>query len=130
MSEHRKENGPIKSWKDLEVWKLSHSLVLRTYDCTSLFPAGERFRLTDQLCRAVASVPTNIAEGKGRMSVKSFVYFLLISRGSVEEVKYLFLLAHDLKYLNDELYKSLSLDCERISQMLTALIKALRRHVQ
>jgi hypothetical protein len=78
----------VLSWRDLEVWSSSHNTVLRIYHLTKLFPADERFRLTDQLCRAAASVPADIAEGKGRSSLKEYVQFLSIARGSTEEVKY------------------------------------------
>src|SRR6266513_1591015 len=92
----------IQSWKDLEVWKLAHSAVLRVYEITKFFPSDERFRLIDQLCRAAASVPANIAEGKGRSSLREYLQFLSIARGSVEEVKYFLLLARDLKYLEQQ----------------------------
>jgi hypothetical protein len=54
----------IQSWRDLEVWKTAHGAVLRVYELTKSFPAEERYRLVDQICRAAASVPANIAEGK------------------------------------------------------------------
>ena len=73
----------VESWKDLEVWKLAHQSVLRIYDITKHFPAEERFRLSDQLCRAAASVPANLAEGKGRTSLKEYLQFISIARGSV-----------------------------------------------
>jgi len=68
MNENRTEGSEIKSWRDLIVWQKSHRLVLDIYRLTAGFPRDERYRLTDQLCRAAASVPTNIAEGKGRYS--------------------------------------------------------------
>jgi len=46
----------IKTWKDLEVWKLSHELVLKIYIITKTFPKEERYRLVDQLCRSSSSV--------------------------------------------------------------------------
>jgi four helix bundle protein len=38
-------------WKELEVWKLSHEMVLDVYRLTSSFPDHEKFRLTGQLCK-------------------------------------------------------------------------------
>jgi len=72
---------------------------LEIYKLTRNFPKDERFRIVDQICRAAISVPTNIAEGTGRHSKKEFLQFLYIARGSVEEIKYLLLLAKDLNYL-------------------------------
>jgi hypothetical protein len=70
----------IESWKDLEVWKISHDSVLDIYKLTKSFPPEERFRLTDQICRSAISVPTNIAEGKGRNSLREYLQFLSIAR--------------------------------------------------
>lgn len=72
---------------------------LEIYKLTRNFPKDERFRIVDQICRAAISVSTNIAEGTGRHSKKEFLQFLYIARGSVEEIKYLLLLAKDLNYL-------------------------------
>ena len=116
----------ITSWKDLEVWSLSHTAVLRIYQITKLFPSDERFRLVDQLCRAAASVPANIAEGKGRSSLREYVQFLSIARGSVEEVKYFLLLARDLKYLDPQDYDAIINDYDRVGRMLNGLMTSLR----
>src|SRR4051812_47029133 len=105
VTQNRKSE--VQSWKDLEVWSLSHNAVLRIYHITKAFPSDERFRLVDQLCRAGASVPANIAEGKGRSSLREYLQFLSIARGSVEEVKYFLLLARDLKYLDQQDYDGL-----------------------
>jgi four helix bundle protein len=77
----------VETWKDLQVWQLAHRLALRVYEMANRFPSEERFRLTDQLCKAAISIPTNIAEGKGRNSLRKYLQFLYIARGSVEEVK-------------------------------------------
>lgn len=89
----------VKSWEDLLVLQKAHELVLQIYKITKDFPSDERYRLIDQICRAASSVPTNIAEGKGRRTKKEFIQFLTISRGSVEEVKYLLLLSRDLSFI-------------------------------
>lgn len=89
----------VKSWEDLLVLQKAHELVLQIYKITKDFPSDERYRLIDQICRAASSVPTNIAEGKGRRTKKEFIQFLTIFRGSVEEVKYLLLLSRDLSFI-------------------------------
>jgi four helix bundle protein len=110
----------IDSWKDLEVWRVSHDAVLHIYQLTKSFPGDERFRLVDQLCRAAASVPANIAEGKGRSALREYLQFLSIARGSVEEVKYFLLLARDLTYLNRDDYERINGEYDRVGKMLTA----------
>ncbi len=119
----------VQSWKDLDVWSLSHHAVLRIYQITNGFPGDERFRLIDQLCRAAASVPANIAEGKGRTSLREYLQFLSIARGSVEEVKYFLLLARDLKYLQLEDYDKIVSDYDRVGKMLNALMASLRNRL-
>ena len=76
-------------WRDLIVWQKSHALVKNIYKILSEFPANERFCLTDQLKRASVSVPTNIVEGHSKASQKEFKRYLFISRGSLEELRYL-----------------------------------------
>jgi len=114
-------------WKDLEVWKKAHSLVLEMYKMTSKFPQHERYGLVDQLRRAAYSVPANIVEGQSRNSTKEYLQFLYNARGSLEETRYFLLLARDLKYIEVENYKSFESNCENISKMLNGLIKSLRK---
>ena len=116
----------VDGWKDLEVWKVAHGAVLRVYAATKTFPSDERFRLTDQLCRAAASVPANIAEGKGRTSLRGYLQFLSIARGSVEEVKYFLLLARDLKYLEEDDYEGINSEYDHVGKMLNGLMNSLR----
>ena len=124
-----KAPSKVESWKDLEVWNLAHSLVLRVYEITKQFPLDERFRLTDQLCRAAASIPTNIAEGKGRNALKEYLHFLSIAKGSVEETKYLLLLSKDLGYISPELFAELSAGSDQVARMLSGLSRSLRVHL-
>ena len=116
----------IESWRDLLVWQKAHAAVLEVYRITQAFPAAERFRLTDQLCRAAASIPTNIAEGKGRGSLAEFRQFLIIARGSIEETRYLLLLAKDLNLLPAETHFHLEATYTEISKMTNALLRALK----
>ena len=113
----------MSKFEDLEVWKLAHELVLEVYSTTNKFPQEERFRLTDQLCRACSSIALNICEGTGRSTNKDFVHFLYISRGSLQETKYQLLLARDLKYIDDNEYDKLLNKCDNVSRLLNGLIK-------
>lgn len=79
------EDGPL--FRDSVAWQKSMELTALIYEVTRGFPADERFGLTNQLRRASVSVPSNIAEGKGRISTGEMVQFLGIARGSVLEVQ-------------------------------------------
>ncbi|MFQ6033452.1 MAG: four helix bundle protein [Candidatus Bipolaricaulia bacterium] len=120
----------MSSFRDLEVWREAHNLTLKVYEVTKTFPAEERYRLVDQLCRAAASIPANIAEGKGRRSQKDFLRFLTVARGSVEETKYHLLLAHDLGYIESELYTELASGYDTVGKMLNGLIARVEGEVQ
>jgi four helix bundle protein len=87
----------MKSWKELNVWQKTHALVLRVYEVTAQFPAAERYRLTDQLCRAASSVSANIVEGQSRQTTREYLQFLYNARGSLEETRYHLLLARDFE---------------------------------
>ena len=117
----------MESWKELEVWRKAHGLVLEIYRLTARFPSAERFRLTDQLCRAAASVAANIVEGQSRQTTKEYIHFLYDARGSLEETRYHLLLAKDLELLDSDVYASLEKEYETVSKMLNGLIQSLGR---
>jgi len=116
----------IKSFHDLEIWKLSHQLVLEVYKISKMFPKEENFRITSQLIRASYSIPSNIAEGMGRYTRKEFVNFLTIARGSVEECKYLILLTKDLGYISEVIFTELTLKYDSLGKMINSLINSLK----
>lgn len=76
----------MNSYKDLLVWQKAMDLVDEVYRLVRQLPGDEKYALGDQLRRAAVSVPSNIAEGFGRESVKDYVHFLTIARGSLYEV--------------------------------------------
>jgi four helix bundle protein len=109
----------------LIVWQKSHELVLKIYELTKDFPKDEMFGLTSQIRRAAVSIPSNIVEGKARGSKKDYRRFLLMSRGSLEEVKYQMLLARDLKYVDEVVYKEILNLADETGKMLNGLINKL-----
>ena len=86
--------------KDLEVWKKSMDLVESVYQMTNSFPDSEKFGLTNQIRRAVVSIPSNIAEGSGRKSDKELIQFIHIAIGSLAEVETQYLISIRLKYID------------------------------
>ena len=82
--------------------------------------------MVTQIRRAAVSIPTNIAEGQGRVSKKEYIRFLSISRGSAKEVEYLIFLCKDIGYLNEEDYLKLNSECVEILKMLNGLISSIR----
>lgn len=116
----------VSKFQDLHVWQKAHQLVLNIYELTKSFPKDEKFRITEQLLRAVISIPTNIAEGFGRYTTKDYIKFLIIARGSVSEVVYLLLLTKDLNYISKTDYENYLQELEEIGEMINGLINSLK----
>jgi len=114
-----------RSYRDLEVWKLSIDLVKGVYLITNKFPASENFGLTNQIRRAAVSIPSNIAEGQGRNSAREFRQFLAISLGSIAELETQLIIAKEIKYLTHEESNPLLSNLDRIRKMIKALSKGI-----
>src|SRR3989338_2698991 len=80
------DSKKILSYKDLVVWQKGIELVSLIYKISKRFPSEERFGLVSQMQRAAVSVPSNIAEGRGRRSRKDFIQFLYFALGSLAEL--------------------------------------------
>lgn len=89
---------PIRSFRDLRTWRESHALTIEIYALTKRFPDDERYGLTSQMRRAATSVPSNIAEGMGRSTGADFIRFLIVARGSTQEIIYQLILSDALGY--------------------------------
>jgi len=120
------DRAPSKSFKDLIVWQKAHQLTLFTYQVTETFPKTEQFGLISQMRRAATSVAANIAEGYRKRSAADKARFLNISEGSLDELKYFFILAKDLSYISEENQTELEHNCDEVSRLLHAYAKALR----
>ena len=77
----------IKDFKDLVVWQRAMDLVAEVYQVVKKLPKEELYALSDQIRRAVISIPSNIAEGYGRNSSKEFSHFISIAKGSKSELE-------------------------------------------
>lgn len=115
-----------KSFRDLLVWQRSMRLAESVYLITSGFPKAELFGLTSQMRRAAVSVPSNIAEGQGRDSDKSFALFLSQARGSLYELETQAELARNLGLLTMDQAAAFLADAAEIGRMIHGLSGALR----
>jgi len=111
----------IESYKDLIVWQKAMDLAEEVYQLTKLFPKEELYGLTNQVRRACISIPSNIAEGKGRHTKAEYLHFLSIANGSLSEVDTQIILAIRLGYIDgNKAAKAIGLRDE-ISRMLSSL---------
>lgn len=95
------------SYRDLRVWQSSMELVTHIYRATQNFPKEERYGLVSQMRRAAVSVPSNIAEGKGRLTDRDHAHFYSQARGSLLELETQILIAKRLNYLSQSVGDSL-----------------------
>lgn len=109
-------------FQKLDVWKISHQLALEVYTMTGKFDKEERYALTQQMRRAAASIPMNIAEGNAVGYPKAYVRHLYIARGSNAEVQYQLFLSKDLGYINEQDYENAIELTQRIEMMTNKLI--------
>ena len=112
-----------KPHKKLDLWNAAMELAVAVYKITELFPKEERYSLTDQIRRAVSSVPGNVAEEAARQTKKEFINYLHMAQGSLSELDTHLELSRRLGYLEQESWASLDKQVERIDKMLSGLIR-------
>lgn len=123
------KTSTIKSYKDLDVWKIAMSLAESCYLATRNFPHEEMYGMTAQIRRASTSIPANIAEGYGRDQTGSFIQFLRVSQGSARELETHVILAGRIGLLRSDAVSGLLDECEKISKMLRSMIRSLEARV-
>ena len=87
----------IKSYKELVVWQKAMKLVKEVFNLTEKFPRSELYGLISQMRRASVAIPSNIAEGYGRRSIKEYRQFYSIAYGSGLELETQLIISKDLK---------------------------------
>ena len=116
--------------KDLDSWKKSIDLVTEIYQLTRLFPDYERFGLSSQMQRSAVSIPSNIAEGSGRDSMKETIHFLYVSQGSLAELETQLIIAGKLNYLTNEKRDELLKVMEEITKLIYGLINYYKKKLK
>lgn len=118
---------PLRQYQELIGWKKSRALVAEIYRHPQSFPKDEIYGLTSQLRRAAVSIPSNIAEGQGRLTRGEFKQFLGHARGSTFEVETQLLIAEDLGYLDRESTERLLHQVQEVGRILSGLLASLDR---
>lgn len=112
-------------YRRLKAWSEAHTLVLIVYRLTKRFPTSELFGFTNQLRRAVISVPANIVEGYARQSKKEFRQFLFIAQGSLAETEYYLQLAKDLGYITEDEFIQTDKQRQLVGNLLYGFVRSL-----
>ena len=113
-------------YKDLIVWQRSKALASEVYRITENFPKSEAYGLTSQVRRAAVSVPSNIAEGQGRLTRGEFQQFLGHARGSLLELETQLSIAVDLRFLDAREFAAVEPRIAEINRLLNGLLESLR----
>lgn len=116
----------IKKFTDLDAWQKAHLLAVQIYKTTRLFPKEEMFGLTAQMRRSAVSIPSNIAEGFARMSKKEKAQFMLIAKGSLNELQSQLLISRDVNLIKKEEFAKIAKDCIEVSKLLVGLLKSIK----
>lgn len=114
------------NYKKLEVWKVSKELCLFIYKITKQFPKEEIYAITSQIRRSVVSIPSNIAEGYAKSSVKEQLKFIEIAYGSFYELTTQTDIAYELEYITEVDYKTFIFIAERLSKLLFGYKKSIQ----
>lgn len=114
------------NYKELKVGQKAMDLTVEVYKLVKLLPKEETYALSDQMRRAVVSIPSNIAEGQGRNSDKEFIQFLSIARGSLWELETQIEICLRIGYIDQSLATNIYNLIAEISKMLNALSNSLK----
>ena len=112
-SASQRVSGRTRHFRDLVAWQKSMRLARETYRVTSSFPKSEQFGLVSEMRRSSASIPSNIAEGHGRLTDRGLRVFMAQARGSAFELETQVQLAFDLGYCPEIDAKKPIADCNR-----------------
>jgi four helix bundle protein len=118
------KNNKIKKFTDLHAWQEGHKLVLMVYKETENFPEKERYGITDQMRRAIASFTSNIAEGFSRRSSKEKNRFYDMAQASLVELQNQLIIAKDVGYLSNEKFKMLAEQSIAANKLVNGLLRA------
>ena len=118
------------AFEKMNAWQEARKLVVEVYQLLEDFPNIEKYALCDQIRRAIISVPSNLAEGSGRISIKEQLHFYEISYGSLMESYNQLIIAADLNYIGKENLKDIQPQIDVVARMLNGLRSSLKKKIE
>jgi four helix bundle protein len=123
---HAVRNGVrTRCYRDLVVWQKAMELARAIYHETESLPKTEMFGIQAQMRRAAVSVPSNVAEGHGRLDDGHFRQFLATARGSLFELQTQLELSRDLKFISEASAGRLMGMSEEVARLINGLLKSM-----
>ena len=117
----------MASYRDLLAWQKAMELITQIYRVSQKFPSEELYGMVSQMRRAAVSIPSNIAEGQGRLTKGEFIHFIGIARGSLLELETQILVAQNLHYLDDPTLKNLLGLTSEVGRLVNGLLGAIKK---
>jgi len=114
----------LGKFQDLKVWERAKNFAVYVYTITNDGKFAKDYGLRDQIRRAAVSIPSNIAEGDELGTNKQAINFFYIAKGSTAEVLTQAIIANEIDYISERMFKQINEECSAISAMLTRLIQA------
>ena len=119
-------NSKARNFRQYTVWKDAVAYATYIYKVTDKMPWFEKKGICDQLCRAVVSISSNIAEGCAKPSDVDFARFLDQALGSAYEVETQLIISQNVGYIEEDQSKELISKNIDIQKQLVALIRSIR----
>jgi four helix bundle protein len=116
----------VQSFRDLVVWQKSIRMTVEVYRLTQGFPREEIYGLTSQMRRAAVSIPSNIAEGHGRLGTNEYRQFLGVARGSNFELQTQLEIARALGNCDSKLLDEVEGLSNEVGKMIFGVLKAIK----
>lgn len=116
----------LKSYKELIVWKKSMKLVKEVFLITGTFPKSEMYGLSSQMRKCAISIPSNIAEGSGRKSIKEYAHFYSIAFGSALELETQAIIARELGFANGNSFSTMDVLLDEVLRMLNVMTSKMK----
>ncbi len=117
----------IHNFRELKIWQKSIELTKLVYQILNEFPADEKYGLKSQIRRCAISIPSNIAEGSGRVGDKEFQHFLSIANGSAFELETQLYLAKEFNYITEENYLNITKLLTEVEKMIYGFYQTLNK---
>ena len=117
------------SYRDVVAWQKAMALTTEVYRVTDTFPSREIYGLTRQVRNAALSVPSNIAEGKGRQTKRDYVQFLYRARASLLETETQLEVAANVRFLTPDLFAAINEQAAEVGRVLNGLIRETQRQI-
>jgi len=113
----------MKNFKQLLIWQKGFKIAVGSFELVSGFPKETKFGLSSQITNAAVSIPSNIAEGSSRNSIKEYNRFLEISLGSAFELETQVLIAEAVNFGDKEKRIELLKDLDEEQKMLMGFMR-------